>query len=201
MPVTIPDHTIERRAEGYVVNTQMGEDIRQQVVGVQTGLHDEFGDRVWSQPPETLHVTLMDWLAPLESYPQDKQQLFVSLYKGYNEVFDAVLVDQPPILVSFGELCVSATAVCLRGEDDGSFNFLRQRFLSVVDLKTGTKPPPDIVHCPIARFTAGLALEQVEAAVASHSVEGEMVVDEFDLVRETVVPMLKSEQIKSYLLQ
>lgn len=94
MEQTVINHDIGRRAVGYMVNTVPSEENQQKVASLQQRIAKAFGDSVWVTPRETLHITLMDWIAPLIDYRKDKDELFKDIFHSYDEVLSHILKDK-----------------------------------------------------------------------------------------------------------
>ncbi|MBH1980459.1 hypothetical protein I8H89_02985 [Candidatus Saccharibacteria bacterium] len=149
-----------------------------------------------------MHITLMDWLAPLVEYSEDKDKLFEEIFPQYNAILEEILKDFEPINVSFSEFVVSASAIAIKGDNQGTeiFNQIREQFLSRVDLLPDTKRPPNIVHTTIARFIGSIAIEDVSNLLDKLSPSIDETVTGFQLVRETKVPMIEYSTLRHYSL-
>lgn len=146
----------------------------------------------------TLHITLMDWIAPLVDYGTDKYVLFKDMFPQYDKVFTDILREQSPITVHFDSLKVTPGAIILVGHDDGSFKSIRNDFLRQIKLLPNTKQPPLIIHSTIARYTTEQDLQPVIDFVAEQELVFEHFVTHFRLVQEQVVPMLDYNLLKIY---
>lgn len=197
---SIPDINIGRAVDGYVVNTFLDPELQSSIEQLQVRLVEKYKDNMWLQPLETLHITLMDWLAPLVEYPQAKNKVYRRIYPIYDRTLEEILAEQQPINLSVQGVEVSSASIFVRFVDGGHFQAIREGFLDKITLEAGTKRPPQIVHATIARFTGEVVLDDVRSLIAQAPVTGETTVGQFRLVHETKSPMLESEVIKSYLL-
>lgn len=195
---TIVNQEIGLPAIGYMLNTLPDETNRKKVAELQAMFTAKFGDVIWNTPPETLHITLMDWLAPLVEYPEDKDLLFERLFASYDAAFTEVLKVHRPIRVRFDMLKVTPNAIILIGHDMGEFQSIREGFLRKIELLPKTKQPPAIIHTTIARFRKEQDLQPIIEFVNGLGVSFEHVVTHFRLVREVIVPQLEYEFIKEY---
>ena len=84
------------------------------------------------------------------------------------------------------------------GQDDGSMQQIRQKFLDNVDLLPQTKRPPGIIHSSIVRFRKEQKLQPIIDFVAQEKLSLNLAISAFRLVRETSLPMLEYEVIKEY---
>jgi 2'-5' RNA ligase len=181
-----------------VVNTGLDEQATVRVERLQQALNARLGDAVWLTPPEALHITLLDLLAPLVDYGSDKDELFQKLRPSYELAIRAALEDASEIPLTFGSAQVSENAVYFVGQDHGEFAGIRQRFLQRAELLPGTKRPPQIVHFTAARFRRTMPLSLVEDVVHQVNTSFDTQIDTFRLVRETQCPMLEYETLATY---
>ena len=195
---TVINHEINKHVNGYMINTVPDTANSQKVAEFQEKLTAQFGDDLWLTPPETLHVTLMDWLAPLVDYGEDKKVLFKGLFPEYDKVFTNILRKQPPITVHFDTLKVTPGAIILVGYDDGSFQHIRNQFTGRIELLPNTKLPPTIIHSTIARYTTEQDLQPIIDFVTSQNLTFDHVVTHFRLAQEQIVPMLNYNLLKEY---
>ncbi len=191
---------INQEAIGYLVNTGLSTTLQNRILKIQRRLIDAFGDAIWCAPTETLHITLMDWLAPLITYDKPKDALFEDIYPAYDEALKECLINIGKINITFDTIRASETAVFAVGHDNGQINIIRHNFLNKITLLPDTKSPPDIIHFSIARFTARLKIEDVENVLTSCSINLVEEVNSFRLIRETKLPMLEYQKLKEYKL-
>lgn len=152
-------------------------------------------------PSQSLHITLLDWIAPLVDYGgQDKKVLFEKIKDKYDEALSGIIGDTQPITVSFTEIKVFPSTIIVLGHDDGQFQKIRDKFLEAVELLPGTKLPPNIIHSSIIRFTGEIPIKDVEQFVAQCTVNFTQIIDSFRLVHSTREPMLEFEVLKEYKL-
>lgn len=197
---TLINTDINKDVVGYMVNTDLSLDNQRAVAEICDRLANEIGPGVWFAPKETLHITLMDWLAPLVDYGEDKDQLFRKIKQDYDKVLMECLEGIGDIEITFDELRVSPSAIFMVGHDVGQFKTIRDNFMSKVELLPVTKVPPSIIHFSIARFSRELDFAFVEDWVKKEKLTIKQVVSNFRLVRENEVPMIGYEAIKSYQL-
>ena len=74
-----------KSAVGYMINTLLSESSQNEIKKLQEKFVTEFGDLVWTTPLDALHITLLDLLAPLVDYDNDKNTLFENLGSQYNK--------------------------------------------------------------------------------------------------------------------
>ncbi len=191
------NHEVNKHVNGYMINTVPTDENCHKVAGFQEKLAAQFGDSLWLTPPETLHSTLMDWIAPLVDYGTDKDVLFKGIFPEYDKVFTKLL-QQPSITVHFDTLKVTPGAIILVGHDDGSFRRIRDNFLRQIELLPNTKQPPTIIHSTIARYTTEQDLRPIGDLVAEQELAFDHVVTHFRLTQEQIVPMLDYNLLKKY---
>lgn len=199
---TVRDATIGKKAVGYTVNVSLSPSLIQKVQEIQRALQDSFGDAIIPMPADSLHSTLLDWLAPLVEYGQEKDTLFEQHFNEYDEALTAALDDiAASISVHFSEVRVSQNAVFIVGTDKGEFASIRRKFLDQVDLLPDTKRPPIIIHSTIARFANKVPIRALQKVVEGVSLSVVEKVDHFRLTRESVIPMQTFTTIKDYRLR
>lgn len=198
MDQTIINDEINRRVTGYMVNAVPSKENMHKTAQLQALIKAEFGDLVWNTPPDTLHITLLDWIAPRVDYGEDKSKLFEQLFAEYDAVMADILDGIKPIKVVFNEVKISPNAIFIMGHDEGQFEHIRNEFLKRVNLLPNTKLPPKIIHSTLARFQAEAPLQPIADFIAKQNLTYEQTVDHFRLVREDIIPQLKHELLKTY---
>ena len=195
-----PDAHINQHVTGYVVNASFDVDTQQAIAKIQDEIAHELGSAVWIPPLRSLHVTLLDWIAPLVEYNRNKDQLYAELYHSYDAVLHKILDKQHSINTVFKEIRVSQSAIYIVSTSNAELNHIRQQFLKNITLIDDTKQPPQIVHSTIARFTETIELDKVQEVLETLHVDIAQEITSFQLVKETVSPMIDYEMIKKYRL-
>lgn len=192
---------INKEFEGYVVNTAFSSDNNKLVMNLIEEISQKFPDIFYPMPSNGLHITLMDWIAPLVAYENpDKAKLFQDINQNYDMVLADVVSKITQIKVNFNKIIVTPTTIIITGEDDGSFQKIRDQFINNVELLPGTKMPPTIIHCSLGRFVKEVPLKEVQDFINKKSVNFIQVVDEFRLVNTHREPMLEFDILKTYKL-
>ena len=193
---------IGKDAIGYMVNAGMSREATARIQIIQESAQEVFGNILWSTPAESLHVTLLDWLAPLTNYHKNKDALFEDIQASYDTVLDDILSDITKQPITFNRILVSPSAIVIVADSAAHvFNEIRQNFLSRIELPPGTKQPPPIVHATIARFTGDYDAKKAESFTQQNDISIPEVINSFRLVRETKLPMLDYTVLKTYPLQ
>lgn len=202
MSKTIPLDWIGKPFEGYVMNTLFSEDSTSQIMPLIHNIKAKYGDAVHCMDSDSLHITLLDWIAPLVDYDgQDKKELFSSIYKDYNNALEDILSNEQPFDVVFDTIHVAPTTIFISGHDNGAFERIRSKYLEKIELLPNTKRPPNIIHSSLARFTKELDLAELESFMASQSISFTQNIENFRLVHTLKEPMLEFEILKTYSLQ
>ena len=201
MTKTIVAANIKQSVVGYMVNTPLSLDNQKLVLELQQQIINHFAEPIWCAPKESLHITVLDWIAPLVDYGQDKTELLESVYQDYDRFMEESIARQPVININFDTISISRAAIYITGHDDGQFAQIRQAFLDKATLIEGTKMPPTIIHSTIARFTKEIELEPMADFIKGLSVDFRQVVSSFRLVKEVLDPMLEFKTIKEYQLK
>lgn len=183
----------------YVLAALLSKDTRQIVGKLLTLLSGEIGEGLYTMPPNALHITLCEIIQP-KPYAQDKQRMCETHRVSYEAAPAEILKGVRPIKVHFNKLIVSPQAITIQGQDDGTFEVIRRQLVKQLPLPDETKLPPDIIHSSIARFTKELDLEKIREVVARHSIDCEEIVEEFKLVSNLALPLLRYQTIRTYLL-
>lgn len=191
---------LNQTAVGYMINTLLSEPTQYEIKNLQDTFVSKFPDVVWATPTSALHVTLLDWLAPLVDYDDDKDRVFEKINPRYDSVLSSILATVEPIDVTFNSFIVSSSAIAIVADEKSTqiFNDIRQMFLEKIDLLPNTKQPPNIVHSTIVRFVGEVALDNVKKLTETLDFSFVEHIDEFQLVRETTLPMLNYSVIKKY---
>lgn len=200
MEKTIPHPDINEERVGYVLNSEFSSQNQQKIQELQTRLVERFGDAILLPAPETLHITLMDWLAPLVDYEDDKDDLFEEVRRPYNAALEAAIGQQGPVEVRFNQISVGPHAIFIKGEDGGQYQQIRSDFLSTVELLPNTKKPPQIIHSTIARYNQEIDLSEVQDFINTMSIDFMQTIDEFRLLRTTDTRMAAKLILKKYKL-
>jgi hypothetical protein len=200
MEMTKADKNIGKEVVGYVVCEYFSEQAKKEISKVQKIISDKFGDAVWIAPIDSLHITLMDWLAPFVEYKKDKEGIFTEIFPEYDRVISECLLNKGAIDIIFNRIKVTDSAVIIIGEDNGKFNEIRKDFLDKIELIGDTKRPPQIIHSTICRFIKELPIAEVEDVLKGVEIEFKEVVGEFNLIRAKTSPMLDFSIVKIYKL-
>jgi len=185
-----------------MVNTLLSKSSQESIKKLQDVFTKQFPEAVWTTPADTLHITLFDWLAPLVNYGNDKDVLFDEIYREYGGVLSDILNKINPVNLTFSKIIISPSAVAIVADDKSTeiFNKIRQDFLAQIKLLPNTKQPPNIVHSTIVRFVDEIDLGDVRQLANSLDFSFNETVDNFQLVRETKLPMLEYSVVNRYLL-
>lgn len=157
---------------------------------------------VYTMKSEQLHITLLDWVAPLFGYNgADKHALFEELRPAYDAAFRRVTSAMQPFDVHFNEIRVTPGTIILVGEDEGQFQTLRDQFTQSVTLPEGGKLPPNIIHSSLVRFVEpAINLGPIQEYASSHPLDFTQRVDTFRLVKTKREPMQDYDVLDTYQL-
>lgn len=195
--VTIPIDP-DQEVIGYIINSALSKTTQERIAQIQTKLSKAFPGAIWVAPPDSLHITLMDWSAPLVDYGQDKDELFRSFEAEYIQTLTEIIKAQQPIQITFDTLEVHPAAIIVKGYDDGSYQNIRKRFLEKITLTPGTKMPPQIVHTTICKFLKEINVDEVRHMLESEAILLEERVTEFRLVRETQIFLQSYKTLREF---
>lgn len=191
---------INQQATGYMVNTLLSDSSQRSIKKIQDAFAQELPESIWATPANALHMTLLDWLAPLVDYGRNKDAIFDDIYREYNGALSEILSNIRPIDLTFEKLIISPAAIAVVADSKGTdtFNKIRQDFLGRINLLPNTKQPPTIAHCTIARFIKEININDVRHVADSLDLSFHESIREFQLVRETRLPMLEYAVIARY---
>jgi hypothetical protein len=198
MEKTIPDSNLNKRRIGYVVNSTFSPENQESILRLQQRLATKFGNGLWLPLPGSLHITLMDWLAPLVDYDRPKDETFPDIYDEYDRALTEATKGMGPIEVRFGTIGASHNAIFIQGEDSGQYQEIRKKFLGKVSLLPNTKLPPTLIHSTIARFIRPLNLAAVREYTGQQQIKFDHITNAFRLIRTTDTKMEDFKVIKSY---
>lgn len=201
MEVTSIYTDLNKQVTGYMLNATLDSGNRELIRVLQQQCIDAFGTVIYPLELSALHITLMDWVAPLVEYGQDKDALFISLLPQYDSVFRQLTDGLGPIRVVFDTISVSSGAIFLIGHDNGQFQAIRDDFTRRIHLISGTKQPPLIIHTSIMRFTEQIDIKLIQYFASKLSLNFTQDVNEFRLVNEKKIPMLEYDLVKTYTLK
>lgn len=197
--MTQPVGWLEKPFEGYVMNTVFSEENSATVMELIDKISQAFGDSVHCMTAESLHITLLDWIAPLVDYAgKDKHELFKAIYHEYDTAVGDILSGEKQFTVTFDTIHVAPTTIFISGHDNGEFERIRSKYLDAVQLLPDTKRPPAIIHSSLARFKKELDLAEVESVIKQQSIGFEQSIENFQLVHTFKEPMLEFEILKTY---
>ncbi len=188
---------------GYAVHARITGDAAKAIQEWLTKFSTAFPGGTYCMPPDGLHCTLLDWVAPLFDYDGvDKRQLFERLRQSFEPALIRALAHIESFTVRFDQIKITPTTVILLGSDNGQFNRVRSDFMSQVQLPAGGKLPPEIIHSSIVRFVEpSLQMCALQDYAAEHPILAMQHIREFRLVESRREPMQDFTVLKTYLLQ
>ncbi|HEX8227141.1 MAG TPA: hypothetical protein VF572_04720 [Candidatus Saccharimonadales bacterium] len=199
MDKTQVSNWLGQKHEGYAVNTEFSDQNAAVITRFLSDMQATFGEDIFVMPRKSMHITLLDWIAPLLDYGgQDKSALYEQVYTEYDAAMSDAIGSHQPFNIRFNELAVFPNTVVLLGLDDGQFADIRRRFVDNVRLLPDTKLPPQIIHSSLIRFRKELDMDAVKATVAGHKIDLVQPVTDFRLVHTTAEPLAEFEIIKRY---
>lgn len=198
MELTKYDASLSQEVIGYMVNAVCSENFVEKVSVLQSRFKDAFGDAVYCPSHGALHITLMDWLAPLSNFGENKDKLFPQIHSKYKNTLQEVLSQYPPFEVTMGTYKLTDSCVIFTGTDKGQFNSIRGDFLSKEELMPGSKPPPEIIHCTAVAFREPVDKELAQTIVDESMVSFKEPISYFRLVRETRTRLQVFDEIEQF---
>lgn len=170
------------------------------LTSIQSQLVDCLGDAIWLTPRRALHSTFMEIVCDVD-YKLPRKQLFDDWYNQYNQVVIDRLAQTPAFAITFDQLEVSQKAIIARCSNPEIFNEIRSRLLTRIALPVGTKLPPDITHCSLARFDKSLPLQDVIDMTHKIEVSVTQHVTSFKLLKDLGPPTFQPKLLHKYTLK
>lgn len=187
---------------GYVINAAFSGENAKVITNWLDGLQQVAPEGVYPMDSKGLHITVLDWIAPLFDYGgANKKDMYRDLGPRYDAAFRYITGNMKPFDVHFTELRVTPGAIILVGQDTGEFQSLRNEFVDSVGLPEGAKEPPKIIHSTLARFIApAIEIGPLEDYAANHSLSLTQRVEAFRLVETRREPMQDFTVLDTYKL-
>ena len=186
--------------EYNIVAMPSGESL-EKITQLQSQLKNILGDAIWLMQPSCLHITVMEVICDTDYGDQSRKDLFEQWHKQYNDIVREVLASCEPLTLHFSELVVSPGAIIIKAAESQQLNDIRSKLLSRIKLPEGTKIPPDITHCSIARYGKSIDLEQAQYATRELSVDLDLSVKQLKLMNDLVPPDFNPNCMETYLLK
>ncbi len=134
-------------------------------------------------------------------YPTPRNELFTNWYEHYSHQVGETLADVPSFNLTFSEIEVSARAIIVRTATSEAFNDIRTKLLSKIELPKGTKLPPDITHCTLARFNRSLNLEEAIKLTQNIPCDITENITSFKLLKDLGPPTFEPKTMQIYNVQ
>jgi len=187
-------------SEEYNIATLLTDTSRRQIEALQAQFKHILGDAIWLTPSNCLHSTLMEVICDAEYRGLSKQEHFQHWYKNYSEQTKEIIAQFPAFSISFTQVIVSQRAIIIKAADSTKLNELRAAVLAKTKLPEGTKVPPDITHCSIARFAQSIDLEVAQEQTKALSISLTEHVTAFELMEGLAPPDFKPTILETYTL-
>jgi hypothetical protein len=171
---------------------------RTQAAHIQDQLVQIFGDAIWLQQPSGLHCTVMEIICDVVYKGMSRKQHFEKWYAQYNETVKTILAECSPFEIVFDELFVSERAIIIKAADSGPLNEIRARILAQTKLPEGTKQPPQITHCSLARFAKSIDLDDAVRQTRDIPVHIVEQVTELALAKDLGPPQFDGTPLQTY---
>lgn len=184
----------------YGIFATFSEQSLDQLVEIQDQLSECLGDAIWLTPRRALHSTLMEVICD-KDYGVPRKQLFDTWHAEHGDAVAKTFAELPPFDITFTELEISQRAIIVRLRDSEAFNDIRSRLLSRIVLPDGTKLPPDITHCSLARYTSSVNLEEIVDKTHAIRVDFTEHISSFKLLKDLGPPAFRPQTIQEYGLQ
>lgn len=200
MTETIPDPQAPSHDEHAIV-VAFSEDSLAVLSALQHQLRGILGDTIWLTPERALHSTVMEIICDTDYGMVPRKELFTDWYQQYDQIVAETITTMPPFEITFDQLVISPKAIIVKSTDSTILNDIRSTLLSTISLPVGTKLPPDITHCTIARFSSILDLEDIVEQTKMLNVTITERIETFKLLKDLGPPTFDPKTIQIYRLR
>jgi hypothetical protein len=200
MTETIPT-ALTLSYDEYGIVTTFSEESLVALSTLQNQLAGILGDAIWLTPRRALHSTLMEIICDIDYGDTPRKQLFADWHEQFNQIVSKTIAALPPSEINFSELEVSPRAIIVRSTDPKIFNEIRSNLLAKMNLPHGTKMPPDITHCTVARYNTPLDMDDVIERTSELKVNFTEHIREFKLLKDLGPPTFDPKTIEEYVLR
>lgn len=195
--LTLPVNT-NQKVIAYWIVSPVSDQVARHIADLQAALVDRFSDAIWCVPRESLHISF-NALSPI--FDADKiQRAPPNVPTDYSKAFKELISGQAPIKLHFDTIEAFPAAIILKAYDDGSYEHLRNQFKERVELPVGVKPTPAIIHTTICKFHQSIDLNEVKDFLSTKTIEIDMFVDEFRIVREKILYLIDFDVLQRFML-
>jgi hypothetical protein len=184
----------------YAIVARFSKALLEQLALVQEQLRNVLGDTIWLTPRNALHSTLMEIICDREYEDLSRERHFLNWFKQYDQKASEIIASIKPFDIRFTDLEISQRAIIVKASNSKKFNITRASLLSNIDLPRGTKQPPDITHCTLARFNEVLNVESVIGQTKTIAVDFTERVNNFKLLKDLGPPSFDPKTIQTYQL-
>ena len=119
---------------------------------------------------------------------------------AYSDAFKKIVSGLQPIELHFDTIEAFPAAIILKAHDDGTYKSLRNQFNEAVELPSGTKATPDIIHTTICKFHSAIDLGEVKDFLAQKNIQLDVPIPEFRIVREKMLYMIDYDVLQRFTL-
>ena len=197
MPTTVVSPLVYSEDE-YNLAALLSPSAVQKVGVIQEQLQKLLGDAIWLTPTNCLHITLMEVICDTEYKDFSRAQYFNEWYEKYNEQVRRTIAGLSPYDATFNEIRISQGAIIIKAPDPKPFNDIRDKLLSEIELPQGTKIPPNIAHCTIARFNKVVDLDDMQLKARELTIDLTERIAAFSLVKDLVPPDFSPKIVEKY---
>ena len=197
MPKTVVSPPVYSEDE-YNIAALLSPQSVQKIGALQNRLEQMLGNGIWPTSPNCLHITLMEIICDSEYKGLSRAEHFRLWHEKYNRLTRDVIASFLPFDLKFNEVQVSQGAIIVKSPNPRPLNEIRTKLLSEIELPGGTKTPPDIAHCTIARYNKALDLDDVRLRTGELGIDFTEHVTHFSLVKDLVPPDFNPTIIEMY---
>ncbi len=195
--LTTPANT-NQKVVAYWIVSPVPDELAQTIAEIQAALKERFSDAVWAVPRESLHISF-NALSPFFEGDKVRQAPLVPS-PAYTDAFSTIVSGLQPIELHFDTIEAFPAAIILKAHDNGTYKSLRDQFNEAVELPSGTKATPNIIHTTICKFHSTIDLNRVNEFLSHKSMRLDVTISEFRIVREKILYMVAYDVLRRFTL-
>ncbi|MET0530022.1 MAG: 2'-5' RNA ligase family protein [Microvirga sp.] len=150
-------------------------------------------------PPEALHQTLYALANVKDRF--DKEAYWRSVAEPCGAILESLCRGHTPLELHFSRLKVTDTAIiAVATEPSGLIETIRHRIAELIPPPVGLKPMRyNLIHSTLARYQISAEIpDEIVATIESLPVSVKARVESIKLVRETLFPCQKHDELRSF---
>jgi len=198
---TIADDIWGQQCLAYHVQPELSPKTQASLAEVQEAIAERWPVPLFIAPPKALHVTLYALVQVKHHF--DKEAYWGSIAEPCRALIDDLTKAHSPLHLRFSSLKVTDTAIIATATDEtGLIEKVRKAIVENIPPPPGHAPILyDLIHTTLARYrTADVIPDETVEAVEAIPVSVPALVERLKIIRETVFPCQRFDEIHSFRL-